>query len=115
MTDVKPHQLVHKFGHHEEKSKTITAVKFPVNCSYLGNDYKLTKKTVDLNINFDVIEGNLLFLIGMPTLKAMKSQVNFQRMNIRIIINNRPFRTALIDDGNHTLLDCRPTSFGNHS
>lgn len=61
----------HRFGNHQEDHRTLCAIKFPLQFTD-ENDNQVTKS----DIMFNVIEGNLPFLIGLPTLMAMRSAIN---------------------------------------
>jgi len=48
---------------------------------------------------------SIVFLIGKPTLKAMKATINFEHMTLGIKFNNYYHRICLHDNGAHILLD----------
>lgn len=82
LTDVPQQRNVHKFGDSEQEFPTLAALDFTFKWNFLARDEKLDKTTVHFSIKFDVIEGNLPFLIGLPTLKAMKANINLRYMYI---------------------------------
>jgi len=98
-------QLIHKFGDSDEEQKASISVKFPFDCPTFYKDMKPTKRNLKFNVQFDVLEGDLPFLIGKPTLKAMKANINFEHMILGLKVNNSHFRIRLHDNGHHVLLD----------
>jgi len=98
-------QPIHKFGDHEEEKKASISVKFPFDCPTVYRDMKPTTKNLKFTVQFDVLEGDLPFLIGKPTLKAMKATINFEHMTLGIKFNNYYHRICLHDNGAHILLD----------
>jgi len=110
-----PMQEIHQFGDHDEQKKASISIKFPFNCSTTHRDGNYTKETIRFNIKFDVLEGDLPFLIGNPTLKGMKASINYEYMSFGFRINKVYHRLRLTESGNHILLDMTPTDNSSNS
>ena len=71
---------VHHFGHHNEESRTLFAVRFRFTCrgKILNRGRRQeTAQDVKFYIRFDVIDGDLPFLIVLPSLRSMRASLNF--------------------------------------
>lgn len=77
------------------------AVKFP----FIFEDH--TKGPVSFNIKFYVIEGNLPLLIGWPSLRSMKANLNCEYLNLGLKINAVYHKLLLKNDKNHVYLPFR--------
>lgn len=66
-----PARESHPVGNHNESHKTICAVKFP----FRDKD-ESGSSGGEVNIQFDVIDGSLPFVTGLPSLLAMKANIN---------------------------------------
>lgn len=62
----------HRFGSHTETYQTQFADKFPFTCTDNNNTC-----ISEFDVTFDVINGELPFLIGLPTLLEMNANLNF--------------------------------------
>lgn len=89
-------QREHLFGPSNKPMKTICAVRVPFTCNIAQNN-----SSVLFNIRFDVIEGDLPFLIGLPSLLAMKGTLNFQYCNLSLIIQRTTYRLQLVKRSSH--------------
>lgn len=69
LVDGKPLRMHHQFGPNSEKHPTICSVHF----YFWGND----RQEPLFDIKFDVIDGSLPFLVGLPSLVAMRANLNF--------------------------------------
>ena len=94
----------HRFGPSRKPTKTIFAVRVPFVCTG-----KNLQGKVRFDIRFDVIEGNLPFLIGLPTLQAMNSTLSFKYQNITLAVNGVLHRLNLDMGSSHLMLPLRPT------
>lgn len=68
------------------------------------------KEKVHFNISFDVIEGDLPFLIGWPSLRAMKANINCEHMNLGVRVNDGYHRLKLHTDDDHVYLPFKSRS-----
>lgn len=69
LINAKPLRPHHQFGTNYEKHTTVCQVHF----SFWGIDRRVPL----FDIQFDVINGDLPFLVGLPSLVAMKANLNF--------------------------------------
>lgn len=88
----------HRFGDFEESVNTVCAVLFPFEFTTKRND------KMNFKIHFDVVPGNLPFLIGWPSMKAMKATLNCEYLNLGIKINDQYYRIPLQEDPHHVYL-----------
>lgn len=72
----------HRFGTAPTAYKTIAAVRVP---SMFGTPDETN--WVWFYASFDVVEGGLSILIGLPSLQAMKATINFCYGNMFRVIN----------------------------
>lgn len=70
--------------------KTICAFRVPFICRVSETD-----RPVMFHIRFGIIEGILPFLIGLPSLLAMKWILNFQYSSLSLIIRQATYRLQL--------------------
>lgn len=56
---------------------------------------------IEFNIAFDVVDGDIPFLIGLSTSKAMKCNVNFKHLNLSLRFDNEYHRLGLVEDDGH--------------
>lgn len=103
LPDSSPSLARHRFGNHSEDHRTLFAVKVPFTCSDKGK-----KTEVVFNVKFDVIEGDLPFLLGFPSLSLMKSNLNFNNFTLGLPIRHFYHRLSLEHDGNHIYLPLNP-------
>lgn len=96
VSDGVPTRESHRFGNHTETHRTLCAVKFPFR---LKDDYGAC--VGEFNIQFDVIDGSLPFLIGLPSLMAMKSNINFKYVSLGIFIESNYQRIPLVHNDGH--------------
>eukprot|EP00171_Calliarthron_tuberculosum_P023568 IDg23568t1 len=89
----------HRFGNHQEEQKTLFAIRFPLTCQCSNK-----KEIAKFHIKFDVIPGELPFLIGYPSLKAMKANLNFKFNEIGFHLRDKHVRIKLETDENHIYL-----------
>lgn len=71
-----PRQNVHNFGNSTDVWSYSSAVMFPFECSTMYRN-KDSEETVNFRISFDVFDGDLHFLFGLPTLKGMRASLIF--------------------------------------
>ncbi len=99
----------HRSGNLATEHRTQTAVIVPFYVQTIGN------KSVKFNINFDVIEGNLPFPVGMPALEALETWINCKSKILGIWIDGRCSRIQLHQDGTHLYLPLNPPSSSYYS
>eukprot|EP00171_Calliarthron_tuberculosum_P023073 IDg23073t1 len=100
LQDLKPAQAFHRFGDNNEKLQTLFAVRFPLICERANNE----GKSVKFHIKFDVIEGDLPFLIGLPSLRAMKACLNFHNSSLLFTLGGKMTKLKLMYDHHHVYL-----------
>lgn len=76
--------------------KTIFAVRVPFLCEKPG-----CYQPVKFNIRFNVIEGRSRFLIGLPSLLAMRETLNFWYSSLFLTIDRVIYRHDLIRWSSH--------------
>lgn len=89
----------HLLGEYKEGRSTLFAIKMPFR-SKLENG----QVGVEFQIVFDVVEGEIPFLIGFPSIKAMKAISNFEYMDIAFRLNGKYCRLDLVEDNHHVHL-----------
>jgi hypothetical protein len=97
-------QVVHRFGTHG----TPIEPEFGVIIPWTAEDTQ--GNTHSFNFRADVLEGDHPFLIGCPTLMAMKSTIIFENLSLKAIINDVPCSLPLKKRGNHVFIDHAPVS-----
>lgn len=97
--DCKPTRAYHRFGTHTEKHETSFAVRFP----FWSDEQDSTSKPL-FDITFDVIDGDLPFLVGLPSLFAMRCNLNFNGKWIGFKISNEYVKLTLVSSNGHILL-----------
>lgn len=97
--DAKPNRPEHRFGENPEAQKTILAIRFPFSCNNKDGSDKQ-----EFDITFDVIEGSLPFLIGLPSLRNMKGNLNFDRNFLGLRLNDAYIRVELLHFDSHLYL-----------
>lgn len=83
-------QAFHGFGDSKSKKKPIAAVVVPFRLCTIDN------KKVEFKICFDVIEGELPFLIGFPSLESMDATVTCRNKILSITVNKCIYRIQMI-------------------
>lgn len=75
-------QKIHNFANYDEEQPSLFCVKMPfAGIASRGNDI------VGFDVEFDVIEGDLPFLLGLPTLIAMGATVNHKNLTLELNVN----------------------------
>lgn len=88
--DDKISQPEHQFEPQNKFSRTLGTVRVPFICNIsTGSEQE------NFKIRFDVIDGDLPFLIGLPSLRAMNANLNFNHITLSQVINNMLHRIAL--------------------
>lgn len=75
---------VHRFGNHTETHRTVCAIKFPFECTDAGRG-----QTSTYDVTFNVIEGELPLLMGLPTLLTMRAALNFGTIQLDCTLRGR--------------------------
>ena len=91
----------HRFGCQSKPHPTLFAVLFPFRLK------STTGEPVTFKIHFDVIEGNLPFLIGLPSLRAMRASVNCELIRLGFKLKGVFHRVKLSLDEHHLYLPFR--------
>lgn len=104
LQDARPMRVSHRFGTNPERFSTICAVSFP---------FRSTDQAEPLfNIQFDVIEGDLPFLVGLPSLLSMRASLNFNLKWLGIITGeglDSYIKLNLVQESGHILLPFEAT------
>lgn len=107
--EAEPKQECNKFGNSEDENKTIAAVAMPFKCYSRDNS-----DAINFSVVFDVIDGDLPFLIGTPTLKKMRSNINFEHDFIGFKIGDKYHRVAVDITDQYTLLPIYSNNVASH-
>lgn len=97
--DTKVRQKTHRFGIYEDDKPTILAIK--VNFKYKGTSNVIN---VAFDFAFDVIQGDLRFLLGIQTLIAMGADLHLKYMTLSFSLHNKYHRLKLVRDEVHVYL-----------
>lgn len=97
--DAKPLRAHHQFGPNADKYNTICSVHFP----FWGVD----RHEPLFDIQFDVIEGDLPFLVGIPSLAAMRANLNFSYKWLGVLAGEEYLKLALQYIESHVILPFR--------
>lgn len=97
--DATPAREHHRLGDHSDQQPTICAVKIQFNCVNERGD-----PVNSFDIMFDVIDGDLPILIGLPLLSEMMACVSFKHNNFGMNLGPRYVCMDLIKNDNHLLL-----------
>lgn len=62
------------------------------------------KKHSGFDVHFDVTEGNIPFLLGLPTMASMGSAINLKYITMSLALCGHYSRLCIIRDGNHVHL-----------
>lgn len=89
----------HRFGDHPEAHRTISAVKFPFTCTDERDGQE-----AQFDIQFDIIDGELPFLVGLPSLIAMRACLNFKFKHLGLMIGSKYLKIPLHFQDSHVLL-----------
>ena len=86
----------HRFGNYEEDQPSICAVRMPFRLK--SND---ENDPLLFHVAFDVIDGNLPFLLGLPSLISMGASINHKNFTIAFHLSGQYTRLKLDHDGDH--------------
>ena len=89
LQEAKINQAKHRFVDSEDETDATCVVLFPSKFKGKNNE------EVPFKIHFDVIPGQLPFLIGWPSLRAMKENLNFEYLNLSIKVGGKFIRIPL--------------------
>jgi hypothetical protein len=96
--------VVHRFGTHGIPIEPEFGVIIPWTADDTqGNAHSF-------NFRADVLEGGHPFLLGCPTLMAMKLTIIFEKFRLKAIINDVACLLPLKKRGNHIFIDHAPVS-----
>ena len=102
-------QQNHRFGDHSDKRKTIANVIVPFHVFTVDN------KPIQFNVSFDVIPGKLPFPIGLPSLRAMRANVNCASLSLSFSIRKVVHHVQLLCDGSHISLPIKKSGSSNYT
>lgn len=102
LKDAKICQNEHRFGTAATAYKTIAAVRVP-----FMFDSPHETSCVEFYITFDVIEGDLSYLIELPRLRAMKAMLSFRYENTSLVVDRATCRLGLVKCNSHLCLPLR--------
>lgn len=94
-----PSRPQYRFGKQDKSHDTLFAFKVRFTCDSAGSD-----ESANYDITFDIIDGELPFLIGQPSLLAMQANLKFRSKFLGISLGTRYIRVSVVDDDNHILL-----------
>jgi hypothetical protein len=93
-----PLSLVHRFG----MNGVPIEAEFGAILPWSAQDVKGVEH--NFNLRADVLEGDHPFLIGCPTLMALKASLDFEALNLEATINGTRCAIPLYRSGNHLFL-----------
>jgi hypothetical protein len=93
-----PVSLVHRFG----MNGVPIEAEFGAILPWSAQDVKGVEH--NFNLRADVLEGDHPFLIGCPTLMALKASLDFEALNLEATINGTRCAIPLYRSGNHLFL-----------
>jgi hypothetical protein len=99
-----PLQVVHRFGTHGVPIEPEFGVIIP----WTANDTQGNAHS--FNFRADVLDGNHPFLVGCPTLMAMKSTLIFENLTLKATINDVACSLPVKKRGNHIFIDHAPVN-----
>lgn len=102
--DAGPIRDYHCFGSYTDH-RTLCAIKFPFEYSH-----KRENTVAAFNIQFDVINGDLPFFVGLPALYTMEACVSFKFLNLGLRLGQKYMRIPLLRQDSHMLLPLMSTS-----
>lgn len=100
--NAEPSRDSNRFGASVDDHKTMFAVRFP----FLSTDNEADPL---FKIQFNVIEGDLPFLVGLPTLIAVKSSVKFNTKWLGFRSGDEFVKILLEKEKGHLILPFRAT------
>lgn len=81
----------HRFGNYDENQPSLFGIKIP-----FPSTNPEWGTVVELDVAFDFIDGDLAFLLGLPTLAVMGASVNHNYMMLSFSLNNQYHRLKLV-------------------
>lgn len=100
-TEIK--QKNHRFGNYDNDQPSRFAVKMPFS---ICDDKEQSE--VGFDVAFDVIDGDLPFLLGLPSLRSMGAVINHKYRTLSFTLNGSYQRLKLIDRNDHIFLPFHP-------
>lgn len=97
-------QRAHRFGNYDDDQPSLFAIKMPFAS-------KRTDRSdgIEFDVAFDVIDGELPFLLGLPTLLAMGANVHLGFMTMSFHYGGKYHRLKMVKEGDHIYLPFHPT------
>ena len=102
LPDAQAKQLRHRFGDTDQEILTACAVLFPFQSKGKNGEH------ITFQVHFDVVPGKLPFLVGWPSLCAMKANINCEYVNIGIKVDGKYTHIPLKSCDYHAYLPFRP-------
>lgn len=108
-----PDATIRQKGHRFGPSSTSLPSKFAVLMPFVCTGDKLkqfgNRDKLEFDIHFDVVDGDLPFLIGLPTLVSMNASLNFISASLSIKLASMRYSFKLQHDNHHFYLPMEPT------
>lgn len=98
-------QRTHCFGNYDDEQPSLFSVKMPFSSKKANGS-----KGVEFDVAFDVIEGDLPFLLGLPSLIATGASVHLKVLTISLNCNAKYHRLQMVKHGDHVYLPFESTS-----
>ncbi len=92
-------QKTHRFGNYEDEQATLFGVKMPFRATNPRGETEL-----EFDVAFDVIDGDLPFLLGLPSLIAMGAIINHKYLTLSFTLHSQYRRIQLLKSGDHLQL-----------
>ena len=102
LADAQVKQLRHRFGDTDQEILSTCAVLFPFRSEGKNGEH------ITFQVLFDVVPGKLPFLVGCPSLCAMKTNINCEYLNIGTKFDGKYTRIPLKSCDYHASLPFRP-------
>ena len=97
--DVPIKQRHHRFGNHDVDQPSLFAVKMTFQ--------PRSSSQPAFDVSFDVIDGDLPFLLGLPSLMAMGATLNHKYLSLSLSLRGKYERLRLVRTGDHISLPFR--------
>lgn len=103
MEDSKIVQNAHRFGNYDDENPSLFCVKMP-----FGGKGGSERTNVDCDVDLDVIEGDITFLLGLPALIAIDATLNHKYLTLAPTVNGKYHRFQLFLDEDHLYIPFEP-------
>lgn len=92
-------QKVHRFGNYDDEQASLFCVKMP----FAGKDGS-DRNNFEFDVAFNVIEGDLPFLLGLASVLAMQAPLNHKYLTLALTVHGKYNRLQLVLDDDHLYL-----------